>query len=80
MSQSQQVALRGALVIYNFSASPIVVPVLAIHGDYLLVAINLSTAPPSKRKPGIHILVGAEGELIQVGWEAAPKRTRRKRR
>jgi hypothetical protein len=45
----EHAAVRGALVLYNFSGVPIFVPRAAIRYRYLIVAINLCPVSPSKR-------------------------------
>ena len=63
----EHVAVRGALVLYNFSDVPIFVPRTAIRYRYLIVAINLCPASPSKRLKSIEIEGLEEGpDLVRL--------------
>ena len=46
----EHLALRGVLVLYNFSPTAIICPVATIRLRYLILAINLCPDSPSKRK------------------------------
>jgi hypothetical protein len=77
MDQSH-VALRGALVIFNFADSPILAPETIVGFRFLIVAINLCRASPSKRSSGVQVegpAAGSDGvRVVRLGH--APKARR----
>jgi hypothetical protein len=46
----EHLALRGVLVLYNFSPTAIICPITTIRFRYLVLAINLCPQTPSKRR------------------------------
>jgi hypothetical protein len=85
----EHLALRGVLVLYNFSPTPIICPTATIRFRYLILSINVCPNSPSNRTASIEIVPTTEGsEIIRVHrfGEPGPKRrpgrkprTRRKR-
>jgi len=78
----EHLALRGVLVLYNFSDAAILCPVETIRFRFLLLAINLCPASPSKRTASIEVQPTASGEeVIRVHrlGEVTAKRRRSKK-
>lgn len=59
---------RGALVVFNFSAVPIVAPPQFIHARHLILPINICSVSPSKRTECIDIAAAPAGSdnLVQI--------------
>lgn len=63
----EHLALRGVLVLYNFSPTAIISPIATIRFRYLIVAINLCPLSPSKRTASIEIAATDAGtEIVRV--------------
>jgi len=77
----EHVALRGALVIFNFGNSPIFAPATAIRFRYFVVVINLCAESPSKRSASIEIEEARDAtdvvRLVPLGSDP-PERVRRR--
>lgn len=54
MDQSHA-GLRGALVIFNFASAPVLAPVGTVGFRFVVIAINLCPASPSKRSSSVQI-------------------------
>jgi hypothetical protein len=81
----EHLAVRGVLILYNFSPTAIICPTTTIRFRYLILAINLCPQSPSKRTASIEIAATTEGpEVIRVHKFGAPTpkpaTPRRKRR
>jgi hypothetical protein len=63
----EHLALRGVLVLYNFSSTPIFCPVSTLRHRYVILVINLCPDTPSKRKASIEIEGTTDGsEVVRV--------------
>jgi len=79
----EHLALRGVLVLYNFSPTAILCPTTTIRFRYLILSINLCPDSPSKREASIEIAPTTDGsEVIRVhkfGEVESPTKQQRRR-
>lgn len=70
-------AIRGVLVLYNFTSATIATPIEPLLARYDLVSINLCPNPPSKRTASIEIVAATNGDdIVKVLRFGKPPTTR----
>lgn len=75
-------AIRGVIVLFNFTPASMIAPESPLRAKYSIVAINLCPDSPSKRRASVEIVPAAAPgivEVLRIG-EAEPKRAGRSRR
>lgn len=76
----EHLALRGVLVLYNFSPTAIPCPLVTLRHRYLLLAVNICADSPSKRTASIEIEATSAGSQIIRVHKFGEKTDRPKRR
>lgn len=76
-------AIRGVLVLYNFTPATISTPPAPLLAKYDLIAVNLCPDPPSKRKASVEIVATTTGpaivDVLRLGDPSVKKKAAKKK-